>query len=304
MPLVYASRNTSRCPLQDSRPGWIRYFLSCRALASPTTCRFSPAHSGLPVTLHQSEGLRIKDTDDRPRLSDKWLSALFLHPEKDEGILLEDFFCDSSNVAQVAVVAIAPDVVVIRRHQLPVRLFVVAVVPIAIGRVGLVSDAHGGLSGDVEQVRRYCATPYYRVGPVMHVIVVERVIVFAGIHQRKDLSIAGDMFDAAIHGRALLPLSLESSRNIKHSKCDKSYSKRRNPGCATTHPKHGEGEQPQRRHQPDIKIKSRSPSIRQQQKDSQEANSNHKPTPVHAQFAIAHHGDQEAEHQPAEKKLI
>src|ERR1035441_7784011 len=46
MPLVYASRNTSRCPLQDSRPGWIRYFLSCRALASPKTCRFSPAHPG------------------------------------------------------------------------------------------------------------------------------------------------------------------------------------------------------------------------------------------------------------------
>jgi hypothetical protein len=47
---VYASRNTSRCSRQDSRSGWIRYFLSCRALASPTTCRFSPAHSGLPVT--------------------------------------------------------------------------------------------------------------------------------------------------------------------------------------------------------------------------------------------------------------
>src|SRR6266849_4609075 len=46
---VYASRNISRCPLQDSRSGWIRYFLSCRALASPTTCRFIPAHSGLPV---------------------------------------------------------------------------------------------------------------------------------------------------------------------------------------------------------------------------------------------------------------
>src|SRR5216683_1926522 len=46
---VYASRNTSRCPLQDSRSGWIRYFLSCRALASPTTCRFIPAHSSLPV---------------------------------------------------------------------------------------------------------------------------------------------------------------------------------------------------------------------------------------------------------------
>ena len=47
---VYASRNTSRCPPQDSRSGWIRYFLSCRALASPSTCRFSPAHSELPVT--------------------------------------------------------------------------------------------------------------------------------------------------------------------------------------------------------------------------------------------------------------
>src|SRR6266403_943553 len=51
---VYASRNTSRCPPQDSRSGWIRYFLSCRALASPTTCRFSPAHSGLPVTQESS----------------------------------------------------------------------------------------------------------------------------------------------------------------------------------------------------------------------------------------------------------
>src|ERR1019366_173513 len=28
VPLVYASGNTSRCLLQDSRPGWIRYFLS------------------------------------------------------------------------------------------------------------------------------------------------------------------------------------------------------------------------------------------------------------------------------------
>src|SRR5580658_8624757 len=49
MPLVYASSDTSRCPLQDSRSGWIRYFLSCRALASPTTCRFIPALSGQPV---------------------------------------------------------------------------------------------------------------------------------------------------------------------------------------------------------------------------------------------------------------
>jgi hypothetical protein len=55
---IYASRNTSRCPLQDSRSGWIRYFLSCRALASPTTCRFNPAHSGLPVTRPQSQSIR------------------------------------------------------------------------------------------------------------------------------------------------------------------------------------------------------------------------------------------------------
>src|ERR1700682_4535888 len=48
---VYASKNTSRCPPQDSRSGWIRYFLSCSALASPTTCRFSPAHSGLPTSM-------------------------------------------------------------------------------------------------------------------------------------------------------------------------------------------------------------------------------------------------------------
>src|SRR6266849_4513167 len=50
---VYASSGASRCRLQDSRPGWIRYFLSCRALASPTTCRFIPALSELPV-IHRS----------------------------------------------------------------------------------------------------------------------------------------------------------------------------------------------------------------------------------------------------------
>src|SRR6266436_10216292 len=54
MPLVYASRDTSRCLLQDSRSGWIRYFLSCRALASPTTCRFIPALSEFPVTRARS----------------------------------------------------------------------------------------------------------------------------------------------------------------------------------------------------------------------------------------------------------
>src|ERR1017187_8429717 len=46
---VYASSANSRCRLQDSRPGWIRCFLSCRALSSPTTCRFIPALSGLPT---------------------------------------------------------------------------------------------------------------------------------------------------------------------------------------------------------------------------------------------------------------
>src|ERR1700758_4290678 len=48
---IYASSDTSRCPQQDSRSGWIRYFLSCRALASSTTCRFIPALSGLPAVL-------------------------------------------------------------------------------------------------------------------------------------------------------------------------------------------------------------------------------------------------------------
>src|SRR5216684_3650552 len=54
---VYASRDTSRCPQQDSRSGWIRYFLSCRALASPTTCRFIPALSESPV-IHAQSGER------------------------------------------------------------------------------------------------------------------------------------------------------------------------------------------------------------------------------------------------------
>ncbi len=41
---VYASPATSQRPAQDSRSGWSRSLLSCRALASPTTCRFIPAH--------------------------------------------------------------------------------------------------------------------------------------------------------------------------------------------------------------------------------------------------------------------
>src|SRR5947208_13104747 len=59
MPLVYASTDTSRCRLQDSRPGWIRYFLSCRALASPTTCRFIPALSGLSATPPEPRPARL-----------------------------------------------------------------------------------------------------------------------------------------------------------------------------------------------------------------------------------------------------
>jgi hypothetical protein len=47
---VYASSATSRCRLQDSRPGWSRCLLSCRALSSPTTCRFTPAHSEIPTS--------------------------------------------------------------------------------------------------------------------------------------------------------------------------------------------------------------------------------------------------------------
>ncbi len=46
---VYASSDTSRSRLQDSGPGSIRCLLSCRALSSPTTCRFIPALSGLPT---------------------------------------------------------------------------------------------------------------------------------------------------------------------------------------------------------------------------------------------------------------
>ena len=42
---IYASTSTSRCPLQDSGPRWIRSLLSCRTLSFPTTCRFNPAHS-------------------------------------------------------------------------------------------------------------------------------------------------------------------------------------------------------------------------------------------------------------------
>ena len=55
---VYASGDTSRSHLQDSRPGWSRCLLSRRALSSPTTCRFIPAHSGLPVIREESSPLQ------------------------------------------------------------------------------------------------------------------------------------------------------------------------------------------------------------------------------------------------------
>src|SRR5215475_180454 len=54
---VYASSVTSRCHLQDSRPGWSRCLLSCKALSSPTTCRFTPAHSDIPTTRQLKENL-------------------------------------------------------------------------------------------------------------------------------------------------------------------------------------------------------------------------------------------------------
>src|SRR5437870_6948714 len=41
---IYASTATSRRQSQDSGSGWSRCLLSCRALSSPATCRFSPAH--------------------------------------------------------------------------------------------------------------------------------------------------------------------------------------------------------------------------------------------------------------------
>jgi hypothetical protein len=46
---IYASSETSRHRPQDSGPRWNRFLLSCRALSSPTTCRFIPAHPGLPL---------------------------------------------------------------------------------------------------------------------------------------------------------------------------------------------------------------------------------------------------------------
>ncbi len=40
--------------------------LSCRALSSPTTCRFIPAHSGLPTLRELSHGGRIEVRSPSP----------------------------------------------------------------------------------------------------------------------------------------------------------------------------------------------------------------------------------------------
>ena len=60
--LVYASTATSRQQSQDSGSGWSRCLLSCRALSSPTTCRFNPAHPRhrfeLRFTAHGDEAVR------------------------------------------------------------------------------------------------------------------------------------------------------------------------------------------------------------------------------------------------------
>ena len=63
--LVYASKETSRSPPQDSGSGWSRFLLSCRDSSSPATCRFIPAHpqtrletATLPLT---AEGKRMPE---------------------------------------------------------------------------------------------------------------------------------------------------------------------------------------------------------------------------------------------------
>ena len=53
---IYASRETSRHSPQDSGPRWSRSLLSCRALSSPPTCRFIPAH---PVKTTASIGQHV-----------------------------------------------------------------------------------------------------------------------------------------------------------------------------------------------------------------------------------------------------
>jgi hypothetical protein len=73
---AYASRNTSRCPLQASRSGWIRYFLSCRALASPTTCRFIPALSEWPV-------IRLESVPVIPPMAQSLAVRLYLQRKAD-----------------------------------------------------------------------------------------------------------------------------------------------------------------------------------------------------------------------------
>ena len=62
---VYASRAASRRPVQNSRSGWSRFLLSCRALSSPTTCRFIPAH---PQTGFEPATLRFTQPIDWRRV--------------------------------------------------------------------------------------------------------------------------------------------------------------------------------------------------------------------------------------------
>src|SRR5260370_36427050 len=81
MPLSTLQENISRCPLQDSSSGWIRYFLSCRALASPTTCRFIPAHSGLPVTRQGSRAVREGSRNGHTAIGLAPRSSRFQKPE-------------------------------------------------------------------------------------------------------------------------------------------------------------------------------------------------------------------------------
>jgi hypothetical protein len=52
---VYASVHTSRCARKTRGQDGFAFLLSCRALSSPTTCRFIPALSGWP-TIHSGCG--------------------------------------------------------------------------------------------------------------------------------------------------------------------------------------------------------------------------------------------------------
>ena len=72
--LVYASSVTSRCRPQDSGSGWSRWLFSCRALASPATCRCIPATPrfyllskyGIPgISMHRQSAVKSAGQDYR-----------------------------------------------------------------------------------------------------------------------------------------------------------------------------------------------------------------------------------------------